>query len=130
MKVIICILLLQVIMTACQKKRFEECSDYNKLIGEWICIDNNEDNRILIRENGRIIFTYSLERDVKVKLLGCGFKDFYLSGYQYFKLDVKDGNYGLFISSTFDTILSGGGAYNNNIQNLENNFTSRRYVKK
>jgi|LakMenEpi03Aug12_release.lakeMendotaPanAssembly.Ray.scaffolds.fasta_scaffold510347_2 hypothetical protein len=117
-------------MTACQKKRFEECADYNKLIGEWICINNNESDRILIKDNGRITYTYSLERDVRLKLRGCDLKDYYSSGYQYFKLEVKEGNYSFFINSTFDTLIKFGGAYNDNTYKFENSYNLRRYVKK
>jgi hypothetical protein len=130
MKLIICIFSCVFFNVACQKKRFEECTDYNKLIGEWICINNNESDRILIKVNGRITYTYSLERDVRLKLYGCGLKDYYSSGYQYFKLEVKEGNYGFFINSTFDTLIKFGGAYNDNTNKFENSYNLRRYVRK
>jgi hypothetical protein len=118
------------IMTACQKKRFQECAEFNKIIGEWNCIEYNLGDRILIEENGRITFKYSLERDVRLKLIGCGLSDYYASDYNYFKLEVKEGNYGFFINSTFDTLIKFGGAYNFNTYKFENSYNMRRYVKK
>jgi len=63
--------ILLVFFCSCQKKRFQECPEFNKIVGEWNCVEYNEGARILIENNGRITYTYSLERDVKLKLLGC-----------------------------------------------------------
>jgi hypothetical protein len=63
MKVIICILFLQVIISACQKENPNLGPYYHYLIGEWESLGQSDDRiRIKFDEKGRIKISVSTQR--------------------------------------------------------------------
>lgn len=101
-------LFLLCIMISC-KKDFKSCDGFENLLGQWISINEEFEQTLLIKKNGKIVFNNYLERRLVLNSDYCEKK----SGYILMIDQKSNTSFFIGVSSNFDTIsIPGGGATN------------------
>ncbi|TNF45719.1 MAG: hypothetical protein EP305_13170 [Bacteroidetes bacterium] len=110
---------------SCRKKEFISCPNFEKVVGEWQCIDTETKDIIRIDISGKVVFIHNMERKQSFYYQRCELKSGSTGNYFHFSRD--EGSLMLRINQFFDTITSFSGGYEHNPENIE---YETRFVKK
>ncbi|MGV3631580.1 MAG: hypothetical protein ACO1O6_10245 [Bacteroidota bacterium] len=112
---------------SCQKNKFESCTNFEKLVGEWESINADTDNRLIIKSDGEIYDKIGLERSKKIKSESCSYVPNSNGNGFHFTVNSFDGHRIYYINNTFDTITKGRGAQD--ISKDTNLLYQLKYIK-
>ncbi|TNF45720.1 MAG: hypothetical protein EP305_13175 [Bacteroidetes bacterium] len=120
-------LLILIGLFSCRKKEFTSCPNFEKVVGEWQCIDTETKDKLIVQSDGTLIVYFNMERSKKYRHTFCEFKGSNLGYFVFFKnSDNPKYMNALWFKSSFDTLVMRAGTYN---QSLENVGDERRYIK-
>ena len=108
---------------SCQKQKFQSCSEYEKLVGDWRSIDGDLPSQLKILPDGKVILHSGVERGVRFKASNCfvsqnlnfNYYETSFKSIQMNRLGQKDkviDALAIGYNATFDTILKLTAAFN------------------
>lgn len=110
MKKLLFVLISSLILISCRKQQFQPCQEYENIVGTWESITGDGTDLITITTDGKYIYDSALERNRTYKFWTCEWKlDSY---FKFFTNRKRDEFLTIFPNATFDTLVSGSGAYN------------------
>lgn len=109
-------LVIAFLIFSCQKKEFQSCPEYEKLIGTWESINGDSEYEITYGKEGVVVEKSDFERTERYKIKQCSYKNL------RFKMEIyhsKAFTRGCKTNITIDTISLLMGAYNQPIDTVD-----------
>jgi hypothetical protein len=98
-----------IVLFGCQKDSIDLGPDYQKMIGNWISLNQDYPIKICLTAKNKVEIYRSIERGIKFEVISIDKKEFpELNGWQVYRLngDLKNSDYlGLRANPTYDTLM-------------------------
>ncbi|MGV3631578.1 MAG: hypothetical protein ACO1O6_10235 [Bacteroidota bacterium] len=127
---IVCIVFI-LMLFSCKKNNFQECQNFDKLIGSWENIDGDTKASITVYKTGKIKHIKGLERSLKIKYSSCSY--YQQNNRNIFVFDNPKSVYptmGYYeLNQTFDTLWSMYGSYDLSKDSSSYSIGGMRFIK-